>query len=98
MGTNDINDPMRGERSNAEDDEERDEVVLLLAEPFRPCVETSLPFGNGEEGGAKGGTDEIAKSSASSDASTGKGYGDGYTPYCTTEDGEIHGAGERESL
>lgn len=31
MGTYDIDDPVRGERSDAEDDEEREEVVSLLA-------------------------------------------------------------------
>lgn len=63
-----------------------------------PCVEPSLPLGKGEKGGAKGGADEIAECSASCDTGTGKRESDGDAPDCTTEDGEIHGAWERESL
>lgn len=98
MGTDDVDDPVRGEWCDAEDDEERDDIVFLLAKFLGPCVETSLPLGNGEESGAKGGTDEIAECSASCDTSAGDGEGDGNAPDCTAEDGEIHGAWERESL
>lgn len=98
VGTDDVYDPVRGKRRDAEDDEERNDVVLLLTEFFGPCVETSLPLWNGEECGAKGGADKVAKSSAGSDAGAGEGEGDGDTPYCAAEDGKIHGAWDRESL
>lgn len=96
--TDDVDDPVWGEWCDAEDDEERDDIVFLLAKFFGPTVETGLPLGKGEEGGAKGSTNEIAECSASCDAGAGEGEGDGHAPDCTTEDGEIHGAWERESL
>lgn len=98
MGTDDVDDPVWGERCDAEDDEERDDVVPLLAKFFGPSIEVSLPLGNGEEGGAKGGADEIAKSGAGSDAGAGEGECEGDAPDCTAEDGEIHGAWKRKGL
>ena len=98
VGTDDVDNPVGGEGRDAEDDEERNDVVHLLAKLLGPFVEVSLALGDGEKGGAEGGADEIAKSGAGSGACASKGEGDGDAPDCPTEDGEVHGAWEREGL
>lgn len=98
MGTDDVDDPVRGKGCDAEDDEEGKDVVSLLAELLGPLVKTVFPLWNGEERGAKGSADEVAQCGAGCDARASEGEGDGDTPDCTAQDGQIHGARKGEGL
>lgn len=61
MRCEDVDNPVRGKGCNAEDNEERYEVGALGADLRRPKLKPGLEGGKGEESGAEGSGDEVAK-------------------------------------
>lgn len=71
MRCEDVDDPMRGQRRDTEDDEKGDEVGTLRTDLCRPKLEPGLEGGKGEECRAKSSGDEVAEGGASGNTCTG---------------------------
>lgn len=71
MRCEDIDNPMRGQGCDAEDNEKGDEVGALRADLCRPKLQPGLEGGKGEECRAESSGNEIAKRGAGSDTRTG---------------------------
>jgi len=94
----DIDDPVGRQRSDAEDDQERNDVVFLRVEFAGPFVETRFPFWDCEKSRTEGRADEVAEGGTARNTGAGQGEGTGDSPDCPTEDGEVHGPWQRERL
>ena len=61
MGCEDIDNPVRGEGCDAENNEERNEVGALCADLRRPKLKPGLEGRKGEQSRAESSGDEVAK-------------------------------------
>lgn len=98
MRAHNVDHPVRGDRRDAQDDEEGNHVILVRLDLVRPLVEVGFPFREHEERGAECCGDEVAEGGAGRDATAGEWECAGYPPDGAAQNGEVHGPGKREGL
>ena len=90
MGRDHVDNPMRGERCDAKDDEVGNEIGALSSDSSRPGIKTCFPTGKGEDGGAKSGGNEVTEGGSCRDARTSEKKGNSDSPDSATENREVH--------
>jgi hypothetical protein len=85
--TDHIDYPVRGEGSNAQYDQKRYHVFLVVSNFVRPFIEPGFPFRECKKSGTKGGRNKITQSRPGCNTATSQRKGSYNAPNSTSKDG-----------